>query len=104
VGCLPVIVVQHLPEYRSILRVAVGGGSGANPLVGLLFLREVGEGSAFGPIGLALKVGMVNWFPDVPEAFHRTTAALREAGVADGMLVGDHLSAGRLDHLVHQAG
>ena len=47
---------------------------------------------------------MVNWFPDVPEAFHRTTAAFREAGVADGMLVGNHLSARRIDYLVHQTG
>ncbi len=84
--------------------MAEGRRGRADPLFGVLFHRQVGQGSIIGIISLTLQVGVGDRFPDILEGLHDAAAAFRETGITDAITVGDHPAACLIDRCTHQRG
>ena len=98
-----VIGVEHLAEEGGIGGMAEAVGGFHDPSAGLGFVREIRQGLLGEDVATGLEVGIVLLVPAGTEALRGTTAAFREAGVAELVVVDEDFTAGfghRTAHIV----
>ena len=102
-GGLLVVVVEHLREDFLVLRVTESLGGGANPLPGMLLVRQVGNAVADAVVGNGHQVRLANVLPAVLELLGHAAAALAVAGIAYLVLVHQNLTLRGLHGSIHTA-
>ena len=94
VGCLAVVIIEHLSQDVLVGDIAESFGLAEDPLAGVLLDAEVGEDVGGGAVGVCFEIIEVTGLPAAFELFEHSAAALGEAGVGQITVgVGEHYAA-----------